>query len=138
MADAAVAAVGARRAPWVAEALRPTNLADRPAGVPPTSRTAAAQAARPAVARTLPDRFFVRIEQDGAAPVTVHGRPIPDELPVGLTDQSTSSTRCKIDDQDLPPIDESLRWLVDYDEAERARHGRHRTAAACPVSASTG
>ena len=47
-----------------------------------------------------------------------HGSAIPDELPVGLTD-ATSSTRCEIDDEDLPPIDESLRWLVDYAEAER-------------------
>lgn len=112
-----VAAAGARRAPWVAEALRPTNLTARPGaapafGDPPPSST------RPAVARTLPDRFFVRVEQDGAAPRTVHGRPIPDELAVGLVDQS-ELTALQMDGDDLPPLDESLRWLVDYAEAER-------------------
>ena len=101
----------------MAEALRPTNLAARPRRSP-TSRTPPPRSARPAVARTLPDRFFVRIEQDGAAPVTVHGDAIPDELPVGLTDRD-EFTALQIDGEDLPPIDESLRWLVDYAEAER-------------------
>lgn len=84
---ALVKAVGGRRAPWVAERLRPSNLADRPAGEPlitfPDPGTP-----RPPVARTLPDRFYVRVEQAGAEPLTVHGRPIPDELPIGLTDQT--------------------------------------------------
>ena len=64
-------AVGLRRAPWVAEALRPTNLTDRPAGGP-QFREPDAPARLPSMARTLPDRFLVRIEQDGAEPVTVH------------------------------------------------------------------
>src|SRR5439155_26391159 len=49
---------------------------------------------------------------------TVHGNPIPDELPLGLVDRDDLSV-LSIDDEDLPPIDESLRWLVDYAEAER-------------------
>jgi len=112
-----VKAVGARRAPWVAERLRPSNLAERPVGQPlitvPDQGTR-----RPPVARTLPDRFYVRVEQDGAEPLTVHGRPIPDELPVGLTDQSELAA-LSIEGEGLPPIDATLRWLVDYGEAER-------------------
>ncbi len=110
------AAVGATRAAWVAEALRPTNLDQRP-GVPPVFPDPALRGTGAAVARTLPDRFFVRVEQDGAAPTTAHGRPIPDELPVGLGDRD-DLTVLKIDGEDLPPIDESLRWLVDYARAE--------------------
>ena len=68
------------------------------------------------MARTLPDRFLIRIEQDGADPVTVHTRPIPDQVPVGLADVDQLET-LKVDDQDLPVMDESLRWLVDYDHA---------------------
>lgn len=112
-----VAAVGSNRAPWVAEALRPRNLALRPVGDPDFPNTLP-RSGRPAVARTLPDRFYVRLEQDGAPPVTVHGAAIPDELPVGLTDRD-EFTALQIAGEDLPPIDESLRWLVDYAEAER-------------------
>ncbi|MEO5819721.1 MAG: hypothetical protein ABIT71_04395, partial [Vicinamibacteraceae bacterium] len=117
---ALVAAVSARRAPWSAEALRPRNLAARPAEQPDFPETAARDAGRTrqAVARTLPDCFFVRIEQDGTAPATAQGRPIPDDLPIGLADRE-AFTALQIDGQDLPPIDASLRWLVDYAEAER-------------------
>ncbi|HET7697799.1 MAG TPA: hypothetical protein VFK57_18950 [Vicinamibacterales bacterium] len=109
-----VAATG-RRAAWVAEALRPTNLASAPSAVPNFPATAARRS-RPAVARTLPDRFFVRVEQDGAAPVTHSGNAIPDELPVGLADRD-EFTRLELAGRDLPPIDESLRWMIDYDTA---------------------
>jgi hypothetical protein len=112
-----VSAVGARRAPWVAESLRPLNLDERP-GAEPAFPAPAPRGGNNAVARTLPDRFFVRVEQDGAAPVTVHGAAIPDELPVGLRDQS-SLVELELDEFDLPPVDQSLKWLVDYAEAER-------------------
>jgi hypothetical protein len=114
---ALVTAVGARRAPWVAEALRPRNLPARPGAAPDFPATPP-RSERPACARTLPDRFYVRVEQEGAAPLVVHGRAIPDELPVGLTDRD-EFTQLAIGGEDLPPIDESLRWLVDYAEAER-------------------
>jgi hypothetical protein len=109
--------VGSRRAPWVAQALRPVNLDARPAGVPEFAKLAA-RGGNVAKARTLPDRFFVRVEQDGAVPVTVHGAVIPDDLPIGLTDQS-SLAPLELAEHDLPPVDASLRWLFDYAEAER-------------------
>jgi hypothetical protein len=115
--SALIAAVGRSRAPWVAEALRPRNIAVRPVGEPDFPDTLP-RSGRPAVARTLPDRFYVRLEQDGVAPVTVHGAAIPDELPVGLTERD-ELTALQIAGEDLPPIDTSLRWLVDYAEAER-------------------
>ena len=119
-------AVGLRRAPWVAEVLRPVNLTDRPAGSP-EYREPDAPARLPSMARTLPDRFLIRIEQDGADPVTVHTRPIPDQVPVGLADVDQLET-LKVGDQDLPVMDESLRWLVDYDHAVELRPRRHRAA----------
>jgi hypothetical protein len=114
---ALVAAVGSRRAPWVAYTLRPQNLSDRPAGDPQFANRPA-RAGKVSSVRTLPDRFYVRIEQDGAPPYTVHGAPIPDDLPVGLRDES-SLVALKIVGFDLPLVDESLKWLVDYAEAER-------------------
>lgn len=112
-----VAAVGSRRAPWVAEVLRPRNLAERPGGDPAFPDPAPA-AGTHAVARTLPDRFHVRVEQDGVEPVTVVGPYIPDEIPVGLVD-AVDLSPLQVDGHELPPIDESLAWLVDYAEAER-------------------
>jgi hypothetical protein len=114
---ALVSAVGGRRAPWVAESLRPLNVAQRLLAAPDFPATSP-RSGRPAMARTLPDRFYVRVEQDGAQPLVTHGGAIPDELPIGLTDRD-EFTALRIGDEDLPPIDESLRWLVDYDEAER-------------------
>jgi hypothetical protein len=114
---ALVKAVGRLRAPWVAEALKPKNLDGRPAG-DPAFRDTNPRMGRPITARTLPDRFFVRVEQQGAAPVTVAGGAIPDELPLGLTSRD-ELTPLELDGQDLPPIDASLRWLVDFAEAER-------------------
>jgi hypothetical protein len=111
---ALVAAAG-NRAAWVAEVLRPTNLVSAPSGAPVFPPTLARQA-RPAFARTLPDRFFVRVEQDGAPPATHAGNAIPDELPVGLAGRD-ELTRLELEGQDLPPIDESLKWMVDYDTA---------------------
>ncbi|MFT3924530.1 MAG: hypothetical protein QM778_18470 [Myxococcales bacterium] len=112
-----VEAVGSRRAPWVAESLRPRNVGAR-ASEPPDFPDTAPTDFRTAVVRTLPDRFFVRIEQDGALPVTVSGGVIDDELPVGLV-RPNDLRPLELDDQDLPLVDESLRWLVDYTEAER-------------------
>jgi hypothetical protein len=112
-----VSAVGSRRAPWVAHTLRPENLGDRPAG-DPRFPDRPRRAGKISTVRTLPDRFYVRVEQDGAAPLTVHGAPIPDELPVGLRDES-SLVALDVDGFDLPLVDESLEWLVDYAEAER-------------------
>ncbi len=111
------AAAGRRRAacPWVAEALRPSNLADRPAGDPIFDEPAPSTA-RHSVVRTLPDRFLFRVEQDGAEPAIRAGRAIPDELPVGLTDTAQLDT-LGVDDEDLPPLDAELRWLVDYPAA---------------------
>lgn len=108
-------AVGRRRVAWVAEVLRPTNIADRPTGEP-VFPTPAERVDGPSVVRTLPDRFFVRVEQAGAQPLTVAGQVIPAEVPVGLTalDQLEPVV---LDEDDLPPLDVTLRWLVDYDEA---------------------
>lgn len=68
---ALLAAAGALRAPWVAEALRPTNLADRPDGEPVFPDTSP-KVERPITARTLPDRFSC-----GSNRTVPHPRPLP-------------------------------------------------------------
>ncbi|HYI60042.1 MAG TPA: hypothetical protein VEX66_17875 [Microlunatus sp.] len=108
-------AVGVRRAPWVAEALRPTNLTERPAGEPIFAEPPVSTG-RHSMVRTLPDRFLFRVEQNGAAPEVRAGRAIPDALPVGLTEMAQLDT-LSMAEEDLPPLDAELRWLVDYPAA---------------------
>ena len=76
---------------WVAEALRrPTWPA--PGRPDRSSRTRRCAGPGRRSRGRSPDRFYVRVEQDGAAPATVHGRPIPDELPIGLADPTLDAS----------------------------------------------
>ncbi len=96
---------------------RRTSIA-RPA-VPPEFPAVLASEGHQSVARTLPDRFFVRIEQDGAGS---RRPPHPRRSPTSCRSGSPNIDQLEplaVDDHDLPPIDESLRWLVDYGEAVR-------------------
>jgi hypothetical protein len=107
------ARVGARRAPWVATALTPSNLATRPAespDFPPTDP----RGNRPPLVRTMPDRFHVFVDQGGVISEGT-GAPIPDELVVGMP-ASDDFTPIPMNG-DLPAIDERMRWMVDYDAA---------------------
>ena len=104
--------VGARRAAWVVQAMTPTNIATRPADVPVPPATQP-RGNRPAVVRTLPDRFHVFAVQGGVISEAV-GNAIPDQLPAGLPN---SDDFTPIPKGDLPLLDESMRWMVDYDAA---------------------
>lgn len=110
--DALVAAVGARRAGWVAYACTPTNLAAR--GVdPPTFPSVQGSSTRNIVARVLPDRFTVVIEQSGRV-AKATGAPIPPDLPLGLIPLEGDQP---ITDEDQLSLATDSTWLVDYDEA---------------------
>lgn len=110
--DALVAAVGARRAGWVAYACTPTNLAAR--GVEaPTFPDVQSSTTRTVVARVLPDRFTVVIEQSGAV-VKATGKPIPPDLPLGVIPLEGDEP---VTDEDQLSLSQDSTWLVDYDAA---------------------
>jgi hypothetical protein len=111
--SALTSAVGARRAPWVATAMTPQNLAARP-DTPPNPPPTDPRNNRPALVRTLPDRFHVFADQGGIVSDAV-GAAIPDELVVAMP-TSDDFTPLPIDG-DLPVVDERMRWMVDYDTA---------------------
>jgi hypothetical protein len=71
---------------------------------------------RPAHATVLPDRWIVLGYRGGAEVVRGVGRIVPDRLQVGLSPESGPP----VADQ---PMEPGLRWLVDFDEAERAGMG---------------
>lgn len=120
--------LGTSRAAWVAHALEPRNLADRPAEPPAEGQPAAPEPefpdpatrsdswTRPARSRLLPDRWVVAGHRDGQRVLLAWGEPIPADLPVGPDPQRPPESA---DDEDGLPVDEGMRWLIDVDEAER-------------------
>ena len=112
---------GAERSAWVTRQLTPTNPAERPAKPPkfpsPPVRPEAqknetwTRAPRTAV---LPDRWLATVNVQGAGTVTAEGKAIPDILAVGPNPQATVE-----EDHERVAVDEGMKWMVDFDEAER-------------------
>jgi hypothetical protein len=115
------------RAAWIAHALKPLNPEDRPPaplGVDeplpkpvrfPSVETKKESWERAPVTRVLPSRWFVLGYQAGKLVVNVQGGPIPDVLPTGP-------------DPGLQPVDElgiddGMKWMVDFDAAEKVGMG---------------
>ena len=112
---------GAERASWIARQLTPTNPAERPAKPPkfpsPPVRPEAqrdetwTRAPRTAV---LPDQWIATAFVQGISPVTVAGNLIPDIVPVGPNPQVVVTQ-----DHETLAIDDGMKWMVDFNEAER-------------------
>lgn len=121
--------LGEARATWVRTQLTPENLDERP-GEPVDDDHAPDPApaivdpgqlrrggwTRAAVAGTLPDRWLA-VGWQGSSPVPTFvapGRIVPDELQVGPSPYHPT---------DEPPagsiVEEGMRWVVDFNEAER-------------------
>lgn len=126
-----VGRLGEARAGWVERALRPLNLAERPTaatpdGAEPPTRprfpdvlTKSGSWTRPAVLPALPDRW-VLFGYRGGQRVFVHwSEPTagPLAVSVGPDEGEPSSADDAPDDELL--LDDSLRWLVEFSEAER-------------------
>ena len=126
--DHLVGRFGSRRAAWVARRMTPTNLDQQPkpnqAGPPPVFGDPGPLKddafTSPDMARLLPDRWVVMGYRSGKRVVLEVGAPIPDELLVSLAPDDPSAP--DQDDENLP-VNESLRWMVDFDEAERVGMG---------------
>ena len=112
---------GAQRASWVARQLTPTNPADRPTKPPAFPQVLT----RPEAQRNetwtraprtgvLPDQWVATAFVPGAAPVTVTGKVIPDIVPVGPDPEADV-----IENPESLAIDAGMKWMVDFDEAER-------------------
>jgi len=116
------------RAAWIVRALKPLNAEDRPEGSVPSDQplerpvrfpsppSKAETWTRAPEARALPDFWVVLGYKAGRLVVNVKGRLIPGALPAG-PDPSPSA---KVDQFG---IDEGMRWIVDFDAAERLGMG---------------
>ena len=123
------ARTGAARAGWVAQQLRPANPADAsgeplapdapldPEPVFPPVSGRAGLWTRPPLARQLPDRFLVLGYLGGVRVQAVWGHPIATELATGPSPSDAAATVAGM------TADEGVRWLVEFDAAERAGMG---------------
>jgi hypothetical protein len=116
-----MATVGRDRAPWVAEAMRPVNPADRGTTDPvfpdpPVDLPDGADASPRAV--LLPDALRVVVEQSGSVVSTV-GAPIPaDGVPTGGSGDALGRSLQVLTGAVVDP-DDPLAWLTDFAAAER-------------------
>jgi hypothetical protein len=121
----------ARRAAWIVRSLRPLNPDDQPGGslsndeaLPkpinfPTVETKADAWTRAPVTNVLPDRWHVFAYAGGTLVVHQSGNAIAKQLATGPDPTKP-----------LPPpsesdfaIDDGMKWMVDFDEAEKAGMG---------------
>jgi hypothetical protein len=118
----------ARRAAWIARALRPRNLDARPvtplaAGAPltpvPDFPVAPEQAPgggwqRAPLARLMPQRWIAIARAGGAMVASALGAPIGPAPAVGPDPRGAAAATAG-----AAPIDPGMQWLADFDEAER-------------------
>ena len=116
---------GAERAAWVVRQLMPTNPAVRPTKPPkfpsppvrPDTQTDETWTRAPRTT-VLPDQWIATAFVQGTGPVTVAGNLIPDILPVGPNPQALVP-----ESGEALAIDDGMKWMVDFDEAERLGMG---------------
>lgn len=114
------------RARWIAAATTPKNIDDMGNGSPnlPDVAERAAPWTRPALGRQLPERWVMLGYRNDKEIVRVWGsRPVADHLPMGPApdlDHTDDPRAATPDQQDGLPIDDGMRWLVNFDAAEAA------------------
>ena len=117
------------RAAWIARALKPLNPEDRPANpvaadqpLPkplrfPSPATKAETWTRAPATRVLPNQWIVLGYKNGRLVVNVKGGLIPD-----ITGDRSRILRPSAN-VDQPGIDEGMKWMVDFDAAEKVGMG---------------
>lgn len=121
---------GPPRAAWIARQLTPTNLDQQPSGgasgpdpaFPALGAPKPDAWTAPALARALPDRWVVMGYRGGERVLLEAGATIPEDLAVGLAPTDSTDLPAGAGEEVLA-LDEGLRWLVDFAEAERVGMG---------------
>ncbi len=112
---------GTQRAAWIALTMTPTNVAQQPTTATPqgadpnpkpdypSPATHPTSWSKPALADALPD-FWTVVAVSGGQSFPVRGGAVTSELAVGLTPGAGTFPPGS-------PVDEGMRWLVDFNEA---------------------
>ena len=110
---------GAPRARYIVDVTTPTNVAMLGTDVPPVFPSVPLKTGPwtlPLQTVALPDRFLA-VGFRGDAPVfSKWGEPVPDDLPHGPQPDPTGQVEFAEDDL---PVDEGMRWMLEYGEAEK-------------------
>jgi hypothetical protein len=125
---------GPGRAAWIARALTPANVESRPTAplavggdpvddqsFPPVARRAASWTKPPRV-RALPDRWVVVGYRGSTRVLTAYGESIVTEPALAAAPDPQAPLPANMSDDRLP-IDDGVRWLVDFEEAIRRGMG---------------
>jgi len=119
------AAFGPARAAWIAAAMTPVNIGEQPGAPVLDGQPAPADPAypepvprassweQPPRARALPDRWILALIQGGQVTGRFLSAPVTPGLAVGPTPQPGTQAA------DIP-VDEGMRWMVDFAAAEAA------------------
>ncbi|MDX2285573.1 MAG: hypothetical protein NW241_15505 [Bacteroidia bacterium] len=113
------------RAAWLARAMRPMNFPDvGPATDPepkfPDAEVKSEAWTLPPRAELLPEQFAVRLVFNNAAlpAKEIIGAPVPESLQLGL-DPDEADTEAFAEQLDSLRLPAAIRWLTDFEEAER-------------------
>ncbi|MET0333329.1 MAG: hypothetical protein ABW190_03585 [Rhizobacter sp.] len=115
---------GAPRAAWIARVLTPVNAAQRSATATPKIPSDVAvvddgeNAAwrRAPLARLLPDRWMAVLQSNGEPVLAIAGKPVQPGLAVGPDPKAPEQPA----DNTTPAVDDGMRWMIDFDLAEKA------------------
>jgi hypothetical protein len=122
-----------QRANWVIWHLRPLNIGQRPDDPvgpndpvtpepqfpePPRLKLQPEPWTRPPWTCVLPDQWIALAYASGAIVGVAQGAPIPDPLPLGPSPDSDLTAG-----PDQPPVDEGMKWMVDFEDAVRKGMG---------------
>ncbi len=123
---------GVGRAAWIAKTLKPLNpqdRSDRPDSLPvkpiyPTVKTRADSWTSPPQLRAMPDRWVLLVYRHGEPSLSVVSNPVNPNLKAGFEpqepdpeDEKGKSLLAQRDDNTVLPLDEGMKWMVDFDEA---------------------
>jgi hypothetical protein len=118
-----------QRAAWIARLLRPTNFESRTASTEPSfPRVDVVEEGKDAAwrsapkARLLPIRWIAIVQGAGRVIAAGGGRDLRPDLAVGPDPQVDGDNAPEIAD-DEAAVDDGMRWMVDFEEAEAAGMG---------------
>lgn len=125
---------GPHRGSWIVKTMTPRNPdANDPGDLDfPAVPTRAAPWTRPPFVTAMPDRWVALGYRGDTEVFRKWGNPVPDRLEFGpspdpLADDTVPDVDTLVDES--LPVDEGMRWLIDFSEAERIGMGITVTAA---------